>query len=391
MIAKAIVDKKGEASKGDSFKDLANKIGEIKTGWEPGHKFEPWELKAEYEDYSDKEPFSLIENIDDALSVSVTSDFYFITKGGKLSLFSGLNEVLSSDKHKYMNLWEYRDNSCLGVVSVDNNGFITLYGISMILEELWSIDTKIPTNKNIDLVFAENTLVSSANDKSIIEVHNLVNKKHLRVYNYDDFYKGFSSTGVHNGNTVSAMNSNGDIFNFNLGEYKLDKIIYCTKDSLSIHTSDNKIYGFQIINGILKNPTLKIDLSQWAKGNLLSCSSYSSGDRYTYEGISLLVNYDKSVSISYEWKFDKFTEVETQNDDLTITSVKDNWRIIERINLNTKEKSIEKLPNYDKLVKTIFTSDPVSCTRIIFFVLNGNLYNWGTHNNITHYILPSLA
>lgn len=390
LIAKAIVDKKGKANKEDSFKDLASKIGEIKTGWEPGHKFSQYELKAEYEYYSDEEPQTVIENIDDALSVAGTNDAYFITKGGKLSLFNSSEEILSSEKRRYLNLWKYMNNRCLGVVSADNNGFISIYGISMILEELWTIDTKIPSNKIIELVFAENTLVALANDKSIIEGHNLANKKCLRIYNYDNFYNGFNLLSIQNNNTVSAMNSNGDIFTFNLGEYKLDKIIYCNKDSLGIHTSDNKIYHFYIRNGVLQNPRLEIDLSQWAKGKLLYYSSYSSGDRYTYEGISLLVKYDKSVSIAYEWQYDKSTEVNTHFDNLRISHVKDDVKITEVINLFTKEKKIEKTPNFKKVLKQEYTESSDYSTDSLYFVLNGNLCSWYRSANLRYYILPEL-
>lgn len=390
LIAKAIVDKKGKANKDDSFTDLANKIGEIKTGWEPGHKFSPYELKAEYEYYSDEEPSSVIENIDDALSVAGTNDAYFITKGGKLFLFNSSEEMLSSEKRRYLNLWKYERNNCLGVVSADNNGLISLYGISMILEELWSIDTKIPTNKNIDLVFAENTLVASADDKSIIEVHNLVNKKYLRVYNYDDFCNNYNSIAIKNNSTVSVMNNDGSIYSFDLSEYKLDKIISCDKYSLKIHTSDKKIYQFEIRNGVLQNPTLEIDLSQWAKGNLLSYSSYSSGDRYTYEGISLLVKYDKSVSIAYEWEYDKSTEVNTNFDNLRISHVQDDVKITEVINLFTKEKEIEKAPNYKKVLKQEYIESSNYSTESLFFVLNGNLCSWSTNISIAYFILPEL-
>lgn len=390
LIAKAIVDKKGKANKDDSFKDLANKIGEIKTGWEPGHKFSKYELKAEYDYYSDEEPYPVIENIDDAISVPATNDFYFITKRGVLSLSTSLDEVLSSDKHKYLNLWEYRNNRCLGVVSVDNNGFISLYGISMILEELWSIDTKITSKTKIDVKIVNNTLVISANDKSIIEIHNMINKKNLRVYNYDDFYNGFSSIAIKNNNSISVMNENGNTFTFNLSEYKLDKIISCDKHSLGIHTSDNKIYYFQIGNGVLESPSLDIDLSKWAIGNLLSYSSYSSGYRYTYEGISLLVDYRNSVSVAYEWNYDKSTEVETRFDNLIISYVKDDVRIMEVINLFTKEKIITKSPNYNKVLKsdTITSNDYSSET--LYFVLNGNLCSWYRSANLRYYILPEL-
>ena len=390
LIAKAIVDKKGKANKNDSFIDLANKIGEIKTGWEPGHKFSQGELKAEYEYYSDEEPSPVIENIDGALSVPDTSDFYFITKGGKLSLFNSSEEILSSEKRRYLNLWRYMNNRCLGVVSADNNGFISIYGISMILEELWTIDTKIPSNKIIELVFAENTLVALANDKSIIEGHNLANKKCLRLYNYDNFYNGFNLLSIQNNNTVSAMNSNGDIFTFNLGEYKLDKIIYCNKDSLDIHTSDKKIYQFEIRNGVLQNPTLKIDLSQWAKGELLFYRSYSSGDRYTYEGISLLVEYDKNVTVTYTWEYDKSTEVKTDNDNLRISHVQDDVKITEVINLFTKEKKIEKSPNFKKVLKQEYTESSDHSTKLLFFVLNGNLCSWSITKQLMYYILPEL-
>ncbi|MDU7889920.1 MAG: hypothetical protein E7J49_01755 [Finegoldia magna] len=390
LIAKAIVDKKGKANKNDSFKDLANKIGEIKTGWEPGHKFHKEELTVEYEYYSDEEPNIVIENIDGALSVPDTSDFYFITKGRILSLSTSLNEVLSSDKHKYLNLWEYRNNRCLGVVSADNNGFISLYGISMILEELWSIDTKIPSKTKIEVKFVNNTLVASANDKSVIEVHNMINKKYLRVYNYDDFYNGFSLIAVQNNSSVSVINDEGNIFTFDLGEYKLDKIIYCDKDNIVIHTLDNIIYHFQIINGILENPRLEIDLSKWAKGNLLSYSSYSSGFRYTYEGISLLVDYRNSVSVAYEWNYDKGTEVETRFDDLIISYVKDDIRILEVINLFTKEKIITKSPNYKTVLKSDISTSNDYSSETLYFVLNGNLCSWYRSASLRYYILPEL-
>lgn len=390
LIAKAIVDKKVKANKDDSFKDLASKIGDIKTGWEPGHKFDPYELKAEYEYYSDEEPSSVIENIDDALSVAGTNNAYFITKGGKLFLFNSSEEMLRSEKRRYLNLWKYGRNNCLGIVSADNNGLISIYGISMILEELWSLDTKIPTNKNIDLVFAENTLVASTDDKSIIEVHNLVNKKYLRVYNYDDFCNNYNSIAIKNNSTVSVMNNDGSIYSFDIGKYKLDKIISCYKYSLKIHTLDKKIYQFEIRNGVLQNPTLEIDLSQWAKGELLFCSSYSSGDRYTYEGISLLVKYDKSVSIAYEWKYDKSTEVNTNFDNLRISYVQDDVKITEVINLFTKEKNIEKAPNYKKVLKQEYIESSNYSTETLYFVLNGNLCSWYRSVNLRYYILPEL-
>lgn len=390
LIAKAVVDKKVKANKDDSFKDLANKIGEIKTGWEPGHKFSPYELKAEYENYSDEEPSSVIENIDDAISVPDTNDAYFITKGGNLSLSTSLNEVLSSDKHKYLNLWEHTNNRCLGVVSVDNDGFITLYGISMILEELWYIDTKIPSKTKIYVDFVNNSLVASANDKSVIEVHNMINKKYLRVYNYDDFYNGFNLIAIQNNNTVSAMNNNGDIFKFNLSEYKLDKIISFDNDSLGIHTSDNKIYYFKNINGILESPRLEIDLSKWAKGNLLSYSSYRTGFRYTYEGRSLLIDYDKNVSIAYEWEYNKNSEVETRFDDLIISYVKGDTKITEVINLFTKEKIITKSPNYNKVLKSDTITSNNYSSETLYFVLNGNLCSWYRSANLRYYILPEL-
>lgn len=390
LIAKAIVDKKGKANKDDSFKYLANKIGEIKTGWEPGHKFDPYELKAEYKYYSDEKPYIVLENIDDALSVAGTNDAYFITKGGKLSLFNSSEEILISEKRRYLNLWKYRNNRCLGVVSADNNGFISLYGISMTLEELWVIDTKIPSNIIIELVFAENTLVALANDKSIIEAHNMANKKYLRVYNYDDFCNNYNSIAIKNNSTVSVMNNDGSIYSFDLGKYKLDKIISCYKYSLRIHTSDKKIYQFEIRNGVLQNPTLEIDLSQWAKGELLFCSSYSSGDRYTYEGISLLVKYDKSVSIAYEWEYDKSTEVNTHFDNLRISHVQDDVRITEVINLFTKEKKIEKSPNYKKVLKQEYIESSDHSTESLFFVLNGNLCSWYRSASLRYYILPEL-
>lgn len=390
LIAKSIVDKKGKANKDDSFKDLASKIGEIKTGWEPGHKFDPYELKAEYKYYSDEKPYIELENIDDALSVAGTNDAYFITKGGKLSLFNSSEEILISEKRRYLNLWKYRNNRCLGVVSADNNGFISLYGISMTLEELWAIDTKIPSNIIIELVFAENTLVALANDKSIIEAHNMANKKYLRVYNYDDFCNNYNSIAIKNNSTVSVMNNDGSIYSFDLGKYKLDKIISCYKYSLRIHTSDKKIYQFEIRNGVLQNPTLEIDLSHWAKGELLFCSSYSSGDRYTYEGISLLVKYDKSVSIAYEWEYDKSTEVNTHFDNLRISHVQDDVRITEVINLFTKEKKIEKSPNYKKVLKQEYIESSDYSTESLFFVLNGNLCSWSTNISIAYFILPEL-
>ncbi|MBS5776114.1 MAG: collagen-like protein [Finegoldia magna] len=390
LIAKAIVDKKGKANKDDSFKDLASKIGEIKTGWEPGHKFSLGELKEEYEYYSDDEPYPVIKNIDDALSVQDTNDFYFITKKGKLSLSTSLDEVLSSDKHKYLNLWKYRNNRCMGVVSADNNGFILIYGISMILEELWAIETKIPSNKKIDMAFTDNILVVSANDKSVIEVHNLINKKYLRLYNYDFFYKGIGLVSIQTNNTISAMDQDGNIFTFNLVDYKLDKIIYCDNDNIGIHTSDKKIYNFQIINGVLQNPRLEIDLSRWAKGKFLCYSSYSSGNRYTYEGISLLVTYDKNVSIAYEWEYDKTTEVETKFDNLIISYVKDDVKILEVINLFTKVKDITESPNFNRIVKSDITTSNDYSSEAIYFVLNGNLCSWVRSVSLKYYILPKL-
>lgn len=390
LIAKAIVDKKGKANKDDSFIDLASKIGEIKTGWEPRHKFHKEELTAEYEYYADEEPNIVIENIDGALSVPDTNDFYFITKGGILSLSTSLNEVLSSDKHKYLNLWEYKNNRCLGVVSADNNGLISIYGISMILEELWSIDTKIPSKTKIEVKFVNNTLVISANDNSVIEAHNLINKKYLRVYNYDDFYNGFNSIAVQNDNSVSVMNEDGNTFTLNLGEYKLDKIISCDKHNLGIHTSDNKIYYFQITNGILESPRLEIDLSKWAKGNLLSYSSYRTGFRYTYEGISLLVDFRNKVNIAYEWDYDKTTEVETRFDDLIISYVKDDIRILEVINLFTKEKIISKSPNYKTVLKSDISTSNDYSSETLYFVLNGNLCSWYRSASLRYFILPEL-
>lgn len=260
----------------------------------------------------------------------------------------------------------------------------------MILEELWSIDTKIPSKTKIEVKFINNTLVALANDKSVIEVHNMINKKYLRVYNYDDYINGFNLIAIQNNNAVSAMNDNGDIFNFNLGEYKLDKIIYCNKDSLGIHTLDNIIYHFQIINGILENPRLEIDLSKWAKGNLLSYSSYRTGFRYTYEGISLLVDFRNKVNIAYEWDYDKTTEVETRFDDLIISYVKDDIRILEVINLFTKEKIITKSPNYKTVLKSDISTSNDYSSETLYFVLNGNLCSWYRSASLRYYILPEL-
>lgn len=391
LIAKAIVDKKGKANKDDSFKDLANKIGEIKTGWEPGHKFSLGELKAEYEYYSDEKPRIVLENIDDALYVTGTYDAYFITKGGKLSLFNNSEEMLSSEKRRYLNLWRYKRNNCLGIVSGDKNGFISIYGISMILEELWSIDTEIPANKNIELASVGNIVVTSADDKSIIEVHNLVNKKYLRVNNYDDFCQDYNSVAIKNNSTVSVMNNDGSIYSFDLGKYKLDKIISCYKNSFKIHTSDKKIYKFEIQDGVIQNSTLEIDLSKWAKGELLYYSQYSSGDRYTYEGISLLVDYYKNVTVTYTWEYDKSTEVNTIGNELIISHVQDDVKISEVINLFTKEKKIKKSFNYKKMLNQQYTESSDYSAQSLFFMLNGNLCTWDNTAQLMYYILPELS
>lgn len=260
----------------------------------------------------------------------------------------------------------------------------------MILEELWSIDTKIPSKTKIEVKFINNTLVALANDKSVIETHNLINKKFLRVYNYDDFYNGFSLIAVQNNSSVSVMNEDGNIFTFDLGEYKLDKIISCDKYNLGIHTYDNKIYRFQITNGFIESPRLEIDLSKWAKGNLLYYSSYSSGFRYTYEGISLLVDFRNKVNIAYEWDYDKTTEVETRFDDLIISYVKDDIRILEVINLFTKEKIITKSPNYNTVLKTDISTTNDYSSETLYYVLNGNLCSWYRSASLRYYILPEL-
>ena len=390
LIAKAIVDKKGKANKDDSFTDLANKIGEIKTGWEPGHKFIEGELKIEYNYQYDTDPFPILENIDDALGIEDAGDAYFIIKEGKLSLLIHLNEALSSNKRRYLNLCSYSNGDCFGIVSADNNGFISIYGISMILEELWVIDTNIPSIKKINLETVNNTLIVSANDKSEAEFHNLKNKKYLRVNKYDGFFSYFDTTFVQINSTVSGLSENGNIFSFDLSDYKFDRIIPANFTGLRIHTLDYKIYHFEFNNDILGSPRLEVDLLKWAKGKLLSYSRNYSGERYTYAGISLLVESNKSVSIVYEWEYDEATEVKTDDDTLFISHVNGDMKTTDEVDLFTKEKSITKSPNYNRLLRIRDESNEDYKQYMLFFLLNGNFCGWGKSRYLAHYILPEL-
>lgn len=390
LIAKAIIDKKGKANKDDSFKDLANKIGEIKTGWEPGHKFIEGELKIEYNYQYDTDPFPIMENIDDALGIEDAGDAYFIIKEGKLSLLIHLNEALSSNKRRYLNLCSYSNENCFGIVSADNNGFISIYGISMILEELWVIDTNIPSSKKINLETVNNTLIVLANDKSEAEFHNLKNKKYLRVNEYDDFFSYFDTTYVQINSTVSGLSENGNIFSLDLSNYKFDRIIHANLSGLRIHTLDYKIYYFELKNGVPQSPRLNVDLSKWAKGKFLSYSRNYSGERYTYEGISLLVESNKNVSIAYEWEYDENTEVKTDDDILFISYVNGDMKTTDEINLFTKEKRITKSPNYKKLLKTRYESNEGYDDYMLFFILNGNFCGWNKSRYLVYYILPEL-
>lgn len=390
LIAKAIVDKKGKANKDDSFTDLANKIGEIKTGWEPGHKFIEGELKIEYNYQYDTDPFQIMENIDDALGIEDAGDAYFIIKEGKLSLLIHFNEAISSNKRRYLNLCSYSNEDCFVIVSADNNGFISIYGISMILEELWVIDTKIPSNKKINLETVNDTLIVSANDKSEAEFHNLKNKKYLRVNKYDDFFSYFDTTYVQINNTVSGLSANGNIFSLDLSNYKFDRIIHANLSGLRIHTLDNKIYYFELKNGVPQSPRINVDLSKWAKGKFLSYSRNYSGERYTYEGISLLVESNKNVSIAYEWEYDEATEVRTDEDTLYISYVNGDMKTTDEINLFTKEKRITKSPNYKKLLKTRYESNEGYDDYMLFFILNGNFCGWNKSRYLAYYILPEL-
>lgn len=390
LIAKAIVDKKGKANKDDSFKDLASKIGEIKTGWEPGHKFIEGELKIEYNYQYDTDPFPILENIDDALGIEDAGDAYFIIKEGKLSLLIHFNEAISSNKRRYLNLCSYSNENCFGIVSADNNGFISIYGISMILEELWVIDTNIPSSKKINLETVENTLIVSANDKSEAEFHNLKNKKYLRVNEYDDFFSYFDTTFVQINNIISGLSENGDIFSLDLSAYKFDRIIHANFSGLRIHTLDDKIYHFELKNSIPGSPRLEVDLLKWAKGKFLSYSRNYSGERYTYEGISLLVESNKSVSIAYEWEYDETTEVKTDDDTLFISRVNGDMKTTDEIDLFTKEKRITKSPNFKKLLKTRYESNENYDEHMLFFLFNGNFYGWGKSRYLAYYILPEL-
>lgn len=390
LIAKAIVDKKGKANKDDSFKDLANKIGEIKTGWESGHKFGPYELKAEYNYQYDTGPFPILENIDDALGIEDAGDAYFIIKEGKLSLLINSNEAISSNKRRYLNLCSYSIENCFGIVSADNNGFISIYGISMVLEELWVIDTNIPSSKKINLETFNNTLIISANDRSEAEFHNLKNKKYLRVNEYDDFFSYFDTTFVQINNTVSGLSDNGDIFSLDLSGYKFDRIIHANLSGLRIHTLDGKIYHFELKNGIPESPRLEVDLLKWAKGKFLSYSRNYSGERYTYEGISLLVESNNNVSIAYEWEYDETTEVKNDDDTLFISSVNGDMKTTDEINLITKEKRITESPNYKKLLKIRNESNEDYNQYMLFFLHNGNFCGWGKSRYLAYYILPEL-
>ena len=390
LIAKSIVDKKGKANKDDSFKDLASKIGEIKTGWEAGHKFSQGELKIEYDYQYDTDSFPIMENIDDALGIEDAGDAYFIIKEGKLSLLIHFYEALSSEKRRYLNLCSYSNENCFGIVSADNNGLISIYGISMILEELWVIDTNIPSSKKINLETVNNTLIVSANDNSEAEFHNLKNKKYLRVNEYDDFFSYFDTTYVQINNTVLELSENGNIFSLDLSSYKFDRIIPANLNGLRIHTLDNKIYYFELKNGVPQSPRLNVDLSKWAKGKFLSYSRNYSGERYTYEGISLLVESNKNVSIAYEWKYDENTEVKTDDDILFISYVNGDMKTTDEINLFTKEKRSTKSPNYKKLLKTRYESNEGYDDYMLFFILNGNFCGWNKSRYLAYYILPEL-
>ena len=387
LIAKAIVDKKGKANKDDSFKDLANKIGEIKTGWEPGHKFSPYELKAEYNYYSDVMPTPFIENIDDVISIPDTNDFWFTTKGGKLSLSTSSNELLSSNKHKYLNLWEYKKGECLGVVSADNNGFISLYGISIVLEELWSIDTKIPSNEKINIVFNGNMLVVWVHLGSV-EIHNLINKKCERCDGPVVLYSDTNVVAFTEFELIYVIRDDKvTVYSAEVGP--CNQILYCDKDRIEVY-EHFQVFVFDIINGVIQKPRQRISFYGFAKGQLLSYSCYSSGYRFTYEGISVLENYSGNVTVAYEWEYDRNSEVKTINDTLFISHVEGDMKIIEEIDLFTKEKKINKEPNYEKKIKSDLINNSRGWDNFLYFLINKNLCIWVSTTKLTCYALPKL-
>lgn len=388
LIAKAIVDKKGKANKDDSFKDLANKIGEIKTGWEPGHKFSPYELKAEYDYYSDEIPTPIIENIDDVIAVPDTNGFYFITKEGKLSLSTSSNELLSSNKHKYLNLWEYKKGECLGVVSADNNGFISLYGISIVLEELWSIDTKIPSNKKVDVILNGNMLIVSV-DREDIEIHHLINKKCERYSQHGELYIGVGIVAFTGTNLICVIDL--DTVTVYSTEINPGNIILDYDKERITTNLGFRLWVFDIINGIIQKPRPGFDLYKWAKGQLLSYSSYSSGSRFTFEGISILLdNYSGNVTVAYKWEYDRNSEVKTINDKLFISHVEGDMKITEKIDLFTKEKEIIKEPNYEKIIKSLYEPYSGGWTDTLYLLINKNLCTLSSGASLTYYVLPKL-
>lgn len=70
--------------------------------------------------------------------------------------------------------------------------------------------------------------------------------------------------------------------------------------------------------------------------------------------------------------------------------MKDDVKITEVINLFTKEKKIEKTPNFKKVLKQEYAESSDYSSESLYFVLNGNLCSWYRSANLRYYILPEL-